>query len=1110
MNLSDLTITAVQLLENFGAMGMVTLLFLNYCPAAVCRHKYESNFPGFVLFSLLALISVIPVFVTQSFTANLSMIPVILTAVYVGLSEAALVGLLISVALLAIGGTDWLPWAAGTPCWGPIVALMRNIFNDYRPSWRLGMVTLVNCLFSLNLYILANSYNGGATFHAFSSPGALFSYFIPLTLGNITGTILLNWLISHFQHSRTMSNLLRQAEAKYRLIIENSLASIYIIQGTKLTYVNRGISAITSPASVKLSTIENIYDYIHPDDRELVRENIKKRLSRQQEQVKYEVRLCYAGAVRHVEVHGGFLELDGEPAVIGTMIDITDRKQAEHELAKSEARLRGIIAAIPDIVTVVDKDGILRENLSRRKPYAAIPAAPGAGTSIGAMFDQDLSGKILKEIHDTLKFQVIRSCEYQDTNQSVLEIRLSPINDSEVVIIIRDVTVRRQIENNYRLSMERYQSLFNSSNDAIFVLPVSRDKNVTFLEVNDNACKRLGYTRAELLRLYVQDITEWPDAAMARQGWQQLMQSGHALVEVTHIAKDGTRIPVEINSHLCKLWDSPKIISIARDISERKQAELALRESGERFRYLANHIPILLWMDDREGNCVFVNKQWQEYTGKVWRNGMAIDCMAFVHPKDRQLVRYALEKARGWQERFNYEYRMLGANGEYRWVQAIGIPMYNPDNTFAGFIGCCLDVHDKKLTDRVLKHSYKRLEKSVEEQSRQLANANATLAQEIFVRRAVEKRYRQLFDSVQDAIFVWKITPQGLPGKLIEVNDIACRRLGYTREELLALSMLETMSKQSKATTAGRMEKLVSSRQTIFELELESKTGQTVPAEVNAHLFALNGELVGLCIARDISDRKQAENELSAARNRISKTEKLAFLGNMAAGIAHEINQPLNSIKVTADSILMWAKEGQTYHWDEFLDDVHTISEQSARIANIIKYIRDLIRTNQQTNHQLFSLTKAIANAAHMLKPQLAAANITLSLAILDDPLELCGSLAHMEHVLLNLINNAQEALANFQQPQKEITIETRLEDKIIVIISDNGPGIPEVVRQRMFTPFFTTKSTGMGLGLAIVKSVITSHGGQIKATNNDSGGATFRIEFPLTEADSVKEDHAS
>ncbi|WP_371372602.1 PAS domain S-box protein [Sporomusa aerivorans] len=1108
MNLTDLITSVVQLLENLGAMALVLLLFLHHCPAAVSHHKYEANARGFLLFALLGLISLIPVLEIPSFTPNLSMVPVILTSVYVGLPEAALVGLLTSTALLVVGGYDWIPWAAATPCWGLIAAFMRNIFYDYRPSWRLGMATLVNCLFSLNIYILANSFYAGATFSLFSKPNALFNFFIPLTVASVAGATLLNWLIVYFQQGLDAQKKLLQAEARYRRIVDSSLVGIYTIQGNKLTYVNRGFSVITNRSGDQLSTIENIYDHVHPDDRELVRENIRKRVTREQEQIKYEMRLCVAGAIRHVEVHGSYIDLEEESSVIGTMIDITDRKQAELELARSEARLRAIIAAVPDMVTVIDKNGILCEVLSTNE-MSPLSAAHRTTNNINELFEQCSSEELLQQIRDVLKLQTVRTFEHRNAGQSVLEIRLSPINASEVVAIVRDITARKQTEENYRLTMERYQSLFNSSNDAIFVLPVTQDRQATFLEVNDNACKRLGYSRDELLQMFIFDITEWPDQEMAKRSWQQITQSGHDLIEVTHIAKDGTRIPVEINSHLFKLWGTPRIIAVARDISERRQVETALRESEERFRYLANHIPILLWMDDQDGNCIFVNKQWQEYTGKLWRSGTSIDCTAFIHPKDRQLVKYALEKARGWREKFSYEYRLLSTDGEYRWVQAIGIPWYNPDESFAGFIGCCLDVHDKKLTDRVLKHSYKRLEKSVEEQSRQLANANATLAQEIFVRRAVEKRYRQLFDSVQDAIFVWKITSQGLPGKIIEVNDVACRRLGYTREDLLSLSMLETMSQQSRITTAIRMEKLVASRQTIFELEQLDKHGNTTPSEVNAHLFALNGELVGLCIARDISDRKQAESELLAARIRISKTEKLAFLGNMAAGIAHEINQPLNSIKVTADSILMWAKEGQTYNWEEFLDDIQTISDQSARIANIIKYIRDLIRSNQQANSQVFSLTKAIANATHMLQSQLDAAGVTLSLKLLDDPLEICGSLAHMEHVLLNLITNALDALVSLQQLQREIEIETLLEDRIIVKISDNGPGISEAVKQRMFTPFFTTKSTGMGLGLAIVKSVITSHNGQITVDNNDRGGATFRLEFPLIE-DGVKEDHAS
>lgn len=1096
-----------QLIQNIATMATIILFFLLHVSMPAGPRKWGINLLELSLFTLLAGVAIIPVWETSGYL-TVSILPLFLAPLHTGLREAFLVALFSTAIMLALPNSTMLFW----PITGTMITLLGifvlHRFSNYSSRYKISLLFLFNTLYFVNYYYGAVAVFGS---HFLIPPEA-----VPVSIGymafflasiNTIGTLFLDRLIAYFKNHRQPTSPITQEEEKYRSLVENALVGIYIVQNNKLVYVNSGLSVITGVSSQFLLGIDNIFDYIHPDDHDKVRENVKKMFSGATSRTSYELRLIKDNRCVHVEVFSNRITYEGKPAYIGSMVDITARRQSEIEIRQQQDRLRGIIAAIPDVVTVIDKKGILREILSHRESLSPLSANPVLGQSIYDIVPEPLAEQIMQNIHAALYSQNVVSYSFTFTTEDnrIWNIRLSPINAEEVVSTIRDVTKNKKIEDNYRLSMEKFQTLFNSSNDGVFVFPAIFSETTTFLEVNEAACKKLGYTREELLKLPVGAITEISSPELAKSEWDKLMLTGHSICELVHIAKDGRRILVEANSHLFNLWDSPKIITIARDITARKEIELALRESEARFRYLARHIPLMLWMDDQNGNCIFTNQKWQDFTGATPAEGSKLDWSNYVHPSDKQLIESTLQSALDRQSPFTYEFRMLRCDGEYRWVQAVGIPRRNADNSFAGYIGCCLDIHDKKHAENVLTNSYRRLEKDVEAQSRLLANSNAKLAQEIFVRRAMEKRYRKLFDSVQDAIFVWKITPNGLPGRIIEVNDVACQWLKYTRDELLALTMLSVMPNQGSAFTADRMEKLLASRQAIFEFDYITKDGRHVPAEINAHLFALNGELVGLCIARDISDRKQAELDLLAARNRINKADKLAFLGNMAAGIAHEINQPLNSIKVTADSILMWFKSGQSYQKEEFLEDVQTISQQATRIANIIKYIRDLIRSHQQTTSQRFNMAQAITNAVNMLTPQLNAARVSLTLDLEDKTLEVNGSLVHMEHVILNLINNALEALESTQQATKKITIQTRLEDRIIVLISDNGPGIPEAIKDKLFTPFFTTKGTGMGLGLSIVKSVITSHGGQITVTNNKPCGAVFRLAFPLIDENNIE-----
>lgn len=1118
MDLTSMCVTMIQLFENIGAMAAVIIIALLLFPAIVYSKKEDINLSGVAFFSLIAAISFIPTYETHTLPLNLSIIPILLVALHIGFFEALIVALVSTLLSLTLGNGILTVWTIGASSFGIIGAFALERFVNSPAYLKTGILTFINCLYTITCYYLITTmWADNSDIAIFRHLSTLGQWLTLLVLPNTAGTLLLNWLTQHLQNYHQLNTQVAQDELKFRNLVENSRIGIYIIQKNRLVYANRGVMGITRFSYSELLEIENIFDYIQPIDQTLPGENTTTNMTGKINSKHCEVRLVNSDFYRDVEINGRYVTFEGKPAFIGTMIDITDRKQFEVELHEKQERIQGILATMPDIVAVINKKGVVCEVLSHHQFAAPLTAKPAPGKSVYDILTPSLAEKIVKNMETVCRTRQTVSFEYTTDNWAG-EIHLAAINEDEIVFILKDVTKYKQAEENYRRSTEKYQTLFNSSNDGIFVASLLDPPTTSsrFLEVNDAACKKLGYSREELLSLTVYDISEFTSRDAADQALAALMASGHSLLEVYHIAKDGTRIPVEVNSHLFNLWDSPRIISIARDISERKQAEQALRESEANFKYLADHLPVMVWSTNQYNNCIFVNKQWQKYTGSSLSIGTKIDWKTYIHPKDNEFIQTILPGSPDNQPNsFCSEHRMRRADGEYRWMQTIGIPRFNSDHTFVGYIGCCLDIHDKKHAENVLTHSYRRLEKNVESQARQLANTNAALAQEIFVRRAMEKRYRKLFDSVQDAIFVWKITPQSLPGTIIEVNDIACRWLDYSRDELLSRTMMSIMSSQSQTLAAPRMEKLLTLRQAIFDYDYLAKDGRLVPTEVNSHLFALNGELVGLCIARDISDRKQTEMELLAARNRISKAEKLASLGNMAAGIAHEINQPLNSIKVTADSILMWSKEDKSYHVEEFLEDVQTISTQATRIANIIKYIRDLIRSHQQKSNQHFNMTQVIQNAVAMMTPQLNTAGVVLSLDLTEEPLKLLGSLAYMEHVILNLTNNALEALESSPQVYKEIEIQTRLEDKIIIQISDNGPGISDAIKQKLFTPFFTTKGNGMGLGLAIVKSVVTSHGGQITAITNDNGGATFRLVFPLIDTedisiDSTKEDNAS
>jgi PAS domain S-box-containing protein len=263
------------------------------------------------------------------------------------------------------------------------------------------------------------------------------------------------------------------------------------------------------------------------------------------------------------------------------------------------------------------------------------------------------------------------------------------------------------------------------------------------------------------------------------------------------------------------------------------------------------------------------------------------------------------------------------------------------------------------------------------------------------------------------------------------------------------------------------------------------------------------GELTNfISIIQDITERKQAESEMAEAREAITRAERLGALGTMAAGIAHEINQPLNSLKVLADGMLYWYKQGTMPEINETMDSIQDISKQAERIDAIIKHMRSFICGSSLAMPVSCNINVAVAESLSLIRSQLLSHNIEVTTALAANLPLVSGSAIQLEQIVINLLVNAMQTLNTIDKSDKQITIVTgRDKNQVFLTIRDNGAGISEELKRKIFDPFFTTKfaGEGMGLGLSIVHSIVTSYGGQIRVKDNKlTEGVTFQIEFPI------------
>ncbi|MEW6621977.1 MAG: cache domain-containing protein [Bacillota bacterium] len=214
----------------------------------------------------------------------------------------------------------------------------------------------------------------------------------------------------------------------------------------------------------------------------------------------------------------------------------------------------------------------------------------------------------------------------------------------------------------------------------------------------------------------------------------------------------------------------------------------------------------------------------------------------------------------------------------------------------------------------------------------------------------------------------------------------------------------------------------------------------------------------------------------------------------------HELNQPLNSIKVTVDGMLYCHKRGTPPALDKIMDNLEKVSIQVKRIEYITKHMRRFIRDEAPGDLVPCDLNLAVEGALNLVGKQIVSHGIEFKKTLADNLPAIKGDQVRLEEVIMNLLINALQALETVDQEEKYIYCRTWLTDKVNLEIRDNGPGIKEEFRNKIFDPFFTTKKQkgNMGLGLSIVHTIVNSLGGKIYLVDHEQDGAAFRIEFPV------------
>lgn len=476
-------------------------------------------------------------------------------------------------------------------------------------------------------------------------------------------------------------------------------------------------------------------------------------------------------------------------------------------------------------------------------------------------------------------------------------------------------------------------------------------------------------------------------------------------------------------------------------IAQRQQAEADLRLSEEKFSktFRASPNPITL-STLADGRFVEVNDSFLDLfdlTAEEVLGHSSLELNLWVDPADRiQMIQAMLTDG----IIRNYEYRLRDRSGNEKTV------LYSSEQISVNGQDCSLavinDITERKAAEIALEAS--------------------------------EERFRTLVDQAVDAIYV--VNTQG---QFVDVNQQACSNLGYTREELLQRTVPDIQKNLSESGFAALWQRLLPAESLTFTGTHQRRDGSQFPVEVRIGLFESSAEQLVLALARDITERQQAEKD----------RERLAEIGELAAMIVHEVRNPLTTVLMGLSSFQrMDLPERAQLRLQLALDE----SERLQRLLNEIL----LYAKQQQLETTAVELNHFCSDLLPTLQEMPSAENRQIILKLTSDPAWIQADVDKLKQVFINLVSNACEAVVAGEEITWQVQVSS-IQNQVTVEVNNGGDPIPADVLPQLTKPFFTTKSSGNGLGLAITQRIIETHGGELQIQSTAATGTTVAVSLP-------------
>lgn len=821
------------------------------------------------------------------------------------------------------------------------------------------------------------------------------------------------------------------------------------------------------------ATYEAFLQAVHPEDRGRVVQAVNTALN-EGKPYRIDHRIVLpSGEVRHVSERAEVTaDASGQPVrMIGTVLDITERVHAEQAVRKEHERSQQYLDLVEVIILALNVDGVVTSINRKGRTMLGLSESEIVGQS---WFDKFLPPDVRDVVRASFAEVAagVRPPRQRYENPILAgngEVRLITWmntllkdengNITGTLSAGEDITEQRQTE-------EELRNFFSLAPDMFCITNADGHFNL----VNAAFRQTLGFSESEMLGVPLLDYVHADDRQHTAAVLGRLSQGLPVTQFVNRFrCKDGTYRWIEWNA---KRGPSRDVLyAAARDITERKRADEAIRESEARFRQLAENTEQVFWLTDWvDKKLIYVSPSYERLFGRTCAS-LFEDRHSWhevIHPAERDRVARAFAQKAQQGEYCEEEYRIIHPDKGERWILDRAFPLVDETGRVYRIVG---------------------------------------LAEDITARRRAEQRFRDLLEFAPDAIII-----ADEQAKIVFINARTESLFGYERDELLGQSVERlTAGEQHRRRLIDQWNKTLAPQAPAKTAELEirglRKDGREFPADISlGPIDTRGGRLVASAI-RDVTDRKLAERERQQLESQLRQSQKMEAVGQLASGVAHDFNNLLTVIAASATMIK--APNAESNDVTASLERIERAVEQATHVTrSLLTFGRRVPAEKRPIN-----LCLAVVDAVRMLEHTLPAA-IDLRVDVsCDPPPWVHADPAAVQQIILNLVVNARDAMPEggtlHLTATKHVCSASTPADASArsagrLIVSDTGCGMTDEVLSRLYEPFFTTKPRehGTGLGMAVVHGIVKEHDGRIDVLSRPGKGTMVTIDLPLVAVD--------